>query len=319
MRARSIKPGFYKNEELAECSFSARLLFPGLWMIADREGRLEYRPKRIKAEIFPYDNIDIEPFLEELERNGLIKIYTVDGNSYIYIPKFLEHQRPHQNEQESVFPAYQGQSEQEQVSPLDVNCCDQGDKDLLPKKQALRPSSLNPSSLNPEVREYSSLRSEYLSTPLEADADGVVKVEPQGEEEQARENQDDTPEQQPRLTGKKIKSICPPCPHKQLIELYHEKLPAFPAVKTMNPTREGYARGRWRETWDRLRKEGNPHDTSSLLDYFGRYFAYVGQSDFLSGRITPRNGTVFQADFEWLLRPCNFAKVIEKFYHRRAA
>lgn len=90
-------------------------------------------------------------------------------------------------------------------------------------------------------------------------------------------------------------------------------------VKTMNSTREGYARGRWRETWDRLRKDGRPHDTAALLDYFNRYFAYVGQSDFLSGRSTPRNGTVFQADFEWLLRPGNFAKVIEEFYHRRAA
>ena len=115
------------------------------------------------------------------------------------------------------------------------------------------------------------------------------------------------------------RAACPPCPHGRLVEIYHQQLPTFPMVKTMNSTREGYARGRWRETWDRLRKDGRPHDTAALLDYFSRYFAYVGQSDFLSGRSTPRNGTVFQADFEWLLRPGNFAKVIEEFYHRRAA
>lgn len=55
MRARNIKPGFFKNEDISECSPSARLLFIGLWMLADREGRLEYRPKRWKGELFPYE------------------------------------------------------------------------------------------------------------------------------------------------------------------------------------------------------------------------------------------------------------------------
>ena len=71
-RARNIKPGFYKNEDLAECSPWARLIFPGLWMLADREGRMEDRPKRIKGELLPYDSIDVDPLLEELARWGFI-------------------------------------------------------------------------------------------------------------------------------------------------------------------------------------------------------------------------------------------------------
>ena len=55
MRARNIKPGFFKNDTLAELEFAARLLFIGLWGLADRAGRLEDRPKKIKAEVFPYD------------------------------------------------------------------------------------------------------------------------------------------------------------------------------------------------------------------------------------------------------------------------
>ena len=47
-RARNIKPGFFKNEFLAEMPCEVRLLFIGLWTLADREGRLEDRPKRIK-------------------------------------------------------------------------------------------------------------------------------------------------------------------------------------------------------------------------------------------------------------------------------
>ena len=53
-RAKNIKPGFFTNEQLAECSFAARLLFVGLWTLADREGRLEDRPRRIRAQVFPY-------------------------------------------------------------------------------------------------------------------------------------------------------------------------------------------------------------------------------------------------------------------------
>lgn len=49
MRARDIKPGFFKNDQLADCSMAARLLFPGLWMMADREGRLENRPKKSRG------------------------------------------------------------------------------------------------------------------------------------------------------------------------------------------------------------------------------------------------------------------------------
>lgn len=82
MRARNIKPGFYTNEQLAECSMAARLLFPGLWMIADREGRLEYRPKRIKAEVFPYDDVDVSALVGELAREGLVVEYEVGGAAY---------------------------------------------------------------------------------------------------------------------------------------------------------------------------------------------------------------------------------------------
>ena len=74
MRARDIKPGFFKNDQLAECSMAARLLFPGLWMLADREGRIENRPRKIKAEIFPFDDMDVAELLSELEKAGLIRL-----------------------------------------------------------------------------------------------------------------------------------------------------------------------------------------------------------------------------------------------------
>ena len=53
MRARNIKPGSFKNEDLCEIEPLGRLVLIGLWCVADREGKLEDRPKRIKAELFP--------------------------------------------------------------------------------------------------------------------------------------------------------------------------------------------------------------------------------------------------------------------------
>jgi uncharacterized protein YlbG (UPF0298 family) len=103
-RARNIKPGFYTNEDLAECSVWARYIFPGLWMMADREGRLEYRPKKIKGELLRFDEQAAEPLLEELQRWGFIEIYEVSGRKFIQILTFSKHQNPHHREAESELP-----------------------------------------------------------------------------------------------------------------------------------------------------------------------------------------------------------------------
>lgn len=104
-RARNLKPGFFKNEALAELPFEFRILFQGLWCIADREGRLEDRPKRIKAEVFPYDDVDVATGLSELANAGFIQRYSVGESQYIQILAFKKHQNPHCKEAVSTIPA----------------------------------------------------------------------------------------------------------------------------------------------------------------------------------------------------------------------
>lgn len=103
-RARNIKPGFFKNEDLAECTPWARLCFIGLWTLADREGRLEDRPRRIKGELFAFDSVEVDPLLVELEKHGFIARYTVDGLGIIQIINFGKHQNPHHREPKSDLP-----------------------------------------------------------------------------------------------------------------------------------------------------------------------------------------------------------------------
>ena len=106
-RARNIKPGFFENEYLAELSFEARLLFIGLWTLADREGRLEDRPKRIKATLFPYDELDVNKLLQQLASSSdkFIVRYEHEGEKYIQIANFSKHQNPHIKEPVSTIPA----------------------------------------------------------------------------------------------------------------------------------------------------------------------------------------------------------------------
>lgn len=103
-RARLLKPGFFANEDLAELPLGARLLFAGLWTIADREGRLEDRPKRIKAELFPYDDLDVDQHMGELARAGFILRYSIDGGQFVQIISFTKHQHPHVREPQSMIP-----------------------------------------------------------------------------------------------------------------------------------------------------------------------------------------------------------------------
>jgi hypothetical protein len=106
VRARGIKPGLLKNEVLGVADALYTILFEGLWMLADRSGRLEDRPLRIKAEVFPYrDGLDPNAMLGWLQSNGFIQRYTVSGVAYIQILSFDKHQNPHVKEPASVIPA----------------------------------------------------------------------------------------------------------------------------------------------------------------------------------------------------------------------
>lgn len=102
--------------------------------------------------------------------------------------------------------------------------------------------------------------------------------------------------------GKKPASV-PPCPHKDIVAIYHEVLPELRAVKVWNSTREKRLRARWRE--DKARQS---------LKWWRSYFESVRQSDFLMGRKTD-----WSADFDWLICPTNMAKVLEGRYHDGSA
>ena len=125
-RTRYIKPGFFKNEDLAAHGPWHRLLFAGLWTIADRAGRLEDRPKRIKPDVFPYDDEitgdRVDRMLSDLASgpDPFIVRYTVAGVRYLQCIKWLKHQSPHRNEAESILPSHRKAENTEQPSEFGI-------------------------------------------------------------------------------------------------------------------------------------------------------------------------------------------------------
>jgi hypothetical protein len=104
-RSRNIKPSIMDNEELAELDPMTRLLFIYLWMLADREGKLEDRPKRIAAQALAYDRTaDIDAMLDNLQQSGFIDRYSVGSLACIQIKSFAKHQNPHVREAASTLP-----------------------------------------------------------------------------------------------------------------------------------------------------------------------------------------------------------------------
>lgn len=96
-----------------------------------------------------------------------------------------------------------------------------------------------------------------------------------------------------------------PVPVQKIVDAYHESLPTLPRVAKLTTTRRGYIQQRWRE--------GDLPD----LETWGKFFGYVGESDFLMGRAQGTNGKPpFRADLEWLTKPANYAKIAEGKYHR---
>ena len=139
--------------------------------------------------------------------------------------------------------------------------------------------------------------------------------------------QDDLPETETeteRETKKETEIISPPvgepeskipdCKHTEVISLYHHHLPTLRKVEVWNAARQGYLRQRWREVAEELSKS-TEIDSSDVLGWWGDFFQHVGKSKFLTGRVNSKDGRAFTADLEWILKPSNFAKIVEGKYH----
>ena len=127
----------------------------------------------------------------------------------------------------------------------------------------------------------------------------------------------------PSPNGEGVSSAKPPtparqvpnCPQDQIVALYHEILQAHPRVLEWTPTRQALLRTRWREMSAPNGKRAGYTTAEDGLAWWRRFFLYVSDSPFLTGKVEGREGRPFVADLEWMIRPKNFPKVYEGRYH----
>lgn len=134
-RIRTIKPELFMDEELGALSGDHTVLFAGLFTLADRSGRLEDRPSRIKAALFPYREVDVDGLLGDLDRAR--KVYRYEdstGLACLLIPGFEKHQRPHPKEPVSGIP---------EPKTEDLRAWEIAGREK--KRQAVKGSTVNPS------------------------------------------------------------------------------------------------------------------------------------------------------------------------------
>ncbi|SAK48265.1 hypothetical protein AWB79_01271 [Caballeronia hypogeia] len=113
------------------------------------------------------------------------------------------------------------------------------------------------------------------------------------------------------------KDALPDCPHQKLIGLYAERLAELPQPRIWEGERQKSMRARWRWVLTAKKPDGTRYatDEQSALDYFSRFFWYVSESDFLTGR----NGKWTGCDLAWLMKSENFNKVIQGNYQNKSA
>lgn len=105
-RIRTIKPSFFRSEDVSALPLRARLTWIGLWTQCDDSGRTKDNARLIKGDIWPLDDVslrDIEDDLETLAAHGRIVRYEVDGRRYLAITNWRDHQTIHKAS-ESRYP-----------------------------------------------------------------------------------------------------------------------------------------------------------------------------------------------------------------------
>lgn len=95
-RIRTIKPEFPQSESMGRISREARLLFVLLWTICDDKGKARGNSRILASLLFPYDEDAgklIDGWIAELEHEGCVARYMVDGSTYIECCNWLKHQK----------------------------------------------------------------------------------------------------------------------------------------------------------------------------------------------------------------------------------
>ncbi len=269
-RIRTIKPDFFTSEDIVGISPLARLLYIATWLEADREGRLVWRPKTLKLRYLPGDQCDIEMLADELVSAGLVMTYEINGQTFAEIPTFAKHQVINNRESASTITAR-------------VTDATTTREQRVTDATTTREQRVTDATTTREARV-----TDATTTPL---------MGKEGKGKEGNDVVDDT------AVSSIVGKAADPCPHHEIIDLYHRTLPMGRQVRVWTEARRAKLRARWREDSKR-----------QSLEWWGRLFAYIAKSEFLTGKVCAKDRKPFEIDLEWIITPANLVKIIEGKY-----
>ena len=255
-----------------------------------------------------------------LESNGWIKInrhQKANSNSYeLNVAKIFSESQATENQ--TVVPKSGQPKTSTTVVPKTgrpkngstqnpYNCCPKTSTTVVPK------SGQDPvmiQSINSHIHNRSSEQNSddlQSGSNIETSEEFTLTPPEENESPEQEETKELTPKQRSIQIGKR-------CPQEKLVELYHERLPGLPTVRSWNTaTRKQNMAARWREMSQRQEFQSEQEG----LDFFRSFFDFVGRSPFLMGQVQTNNSNSrpWRADLPWLMKAENFAKVIDRKYH----
>ena len=277
-RARNIKPAFFENEYLAELAPLDRLLFIGLWTMADREGRLEDRPKRIKATILPYDDIDPDESLQRLHDSPekFIIRYEVNGVRYIQVNNFTKHQKPHPNEVASTIPE----------PPYNLST-----KDLPPKYEGLIPldEGLTTLDILTQADCLQSDCSDFNSDSFNSDSLLSDSQKTMGS------SVNTTTSSAPDDADVAIGAVPNDVPYVKIQNSYNQICVNLPKILNIVVERKKHTGARYRQ-----------YGYDAMITAFKK----ANDSAFMCGA----GSRAWRADYDWIMKPTNFPMILEGKY-----
>lgn len=283
VRIRNIRPEFTKHEGLADLSREHRLFFIYTWMLADSEGRFEDRPRRIKVELYPYDDDitaeDIDRLLGDLEAKGFIHRYEVGGERFVWIKNFRKHQKlsTYEKNQASELPA--PPALQQHVGST----------------SEVKQNNVSSSSVVAQGAEITQRQKHFRSTTearppddgLLTTDDGLLTTD---EKETPSESAAADPDPEPAIQPAELQALWNKSAH-----------PDLPRWRDLTKKRQALARARLRE-----RSIDGPGGWREVV-------ARISASSFCRGA----NNRAWRASPDWLLQPDTATKVLEGKYDDR--
>lgn len=283
-RKRMIDPSFWTDEKLGLLTPMHRLLFMGLISNADDEGRLQGHPALVKSMIFPYDvditHQQVEKWLIDLHNEGLILIYEVGKQRYIWIPNFLKYQQINRPTP-SKLPAPPENAEVTYISinnESSQNTHEQLTEDSLNTHEQFSEDSVNTHA--EKNRKEKEIEKEKKENRKESD-----------NRESVSSDDDDRASDDPKIDIKPS----------EVVEMYNTICKSLPKVMRLSNDRRKKIRTLIKNVRDR-----------TLIE---TVFRKVEESDFLSGRSGKWSG----CNFDWIIKYNNFVRILEGVYDNKAS